>query len=98
MDQLLMAKKRSYSQQASVKPPQAVKVTGQLGTSLETIGDPYVPRTASEKRAWGKQVKHALGATLHITESMGFSDEEVDHVVDALGFKSLYALSDGRAR
>jgi len=29
---------------------------------------------------------------------MGFTDEEVDNVVDALGFKSLYALSDGRAR
>lgn len=93
-----MAKPRSFSQQASVRPPQAVKVTGQLGTSLEAIGEPYVPRTPSEKRAWGKQVKHALGATLHITERLGFTDEEVDNVVDALGFKSLYAMSEGRAR
>jgi len=83
-----------YVASTPVRPPVAPG-RGELGTSLQSIGEPYVPRTATEKQAWGHHVKRGLGGLLSIADKVGASPEDVDNAIAALGFREMYDMSLG---
>jgi len=87
-----MAKVQSHHvDRARIKPEKAPR--GELATSMARIGEPYTPRTPTEKAAWGQLVKDGLSGYLGIAEQMGATPEQIEQDIEVLGFKSMYAMS-----
>lgn len=68
---------------------------GEVNINLASVGEPYVPRTAAEKQAWGSLVKQGLNGFLNIGERVGATPDEVDRGIEMLGFRELYDMSLG---
>lgn len=87
---------RAYSRHvdgARIKPETPPR--GELATSLSRIGDPYTPRTTTEKAAWRSLVKKGLAGYLGVAEHCGATAEEVEEGIAAIGFRELYAMGLG---
>jgi len=84
-----------HSRADSIPAHEPTPSKGELGTSLNRIGEPYTPHTTTEKQAWGALVKKGLDGFLTIAEKVGATPEEIDHGIEALGFRDLYAMSLG---
>jgi len=90
-----MSKPR-YVERAAIRETTPSK--GELGTSLNRVGEPYTPRTRSEQRSWGLQVRDGLSGLLTLADKVGATPEQVDEAIEMIGFKELYALSKGPVR
>lgn len=80
----------SNVERTRVRPEKGTK--GELGTNLSRIGEPYTPKTPEEKSKWQGLVKQGLAGLLGVADTMGAAQEDVDHVIEAIGFKDMYAM------
>lgn len=58
--------------------------------TLNRIGEPYVPRTLEEKKAWVALVHSAETQFEQGVEALGVSEEEAALFRDMLGYREMY--------